>query len=74
MRVQGEYYGNPFTGTVYHKEPNWENGSFQKSPGVHLYIELDTPINHNGLRETLMLRGWENGKTYHWGYANVIDV
>lgn len=73
MRVAGNYYGNKFTGTVGHREPNWENGSFQKSEGVHLHVTLDSPIDHFGLRETLWLRAWVNKKQFIWGQCEVVD-
>jgi len=71
-RVTGSDYGKKFTGTVNHKEPNWENGSFKRSEGTHLDITLDTPINHFGLRETLWLCAWVNKKQFHWGQCEVV--
>ena len=67
MKVSGTYYGKHFSGTVEHTAPNWENGSFQKSEGIHLHVVLDKPINHHGERKTLWLNGWVNGKTFRWG-------
>lgn len=67
MKVKGSYYGKNFTGIANHKEPNWENGFFQRSEGVHLEVTLDTPIDHFGLRETLWLCAWVNKQRFHWG-------
>ncbi len=65
--VSGTYYGNKFSGKVAHSAPNWANGSFKKSEGIHLHVVLDTPIFHYGERKTLWLKGWVDGKTFPWG-------
>ena len=68
MKVSGVYYNQPFTGEVYRKEANWMDNGHGR--GVHLYVELDKPIQVKGnTRESLFLSGWIDGQQYHWGYA-----
>lgn len=80
VKVIGEYYGVEFTGIIEEKLPNWENGSFQKSEGIHINVKLDRPLNGykcgkhvmNDNRESIFLRGWVDGQSYHWGHCKMV--
>lgn len=71
-RVAGCYYGKDFTGIIDHKAPNWENGSFKQSEGVHLRVILDQPIEHFGRRDSLWFPSWVSKQMFHWGHCEVL--
>lgn len=79
-KVKGFYYGVEFTGTIEEKLANWENGSFEKSHGIHINVKLDVPLNGykcgkhvmNDNRENLFIHGWIDGQEYHWGYCTMV--